>query len=142
MSSRGSRGWLLQRVTGALLFVTLGIHFYIYHYFMGPGMWGFDSIGYGANDLETLRLMAESDPELARFFALASLFAAPVWKVFDALFISLGCYHGFYGIASNIEDYVTRESWRSVLTWLVYLSAIILWIFGMVAVINFNPQLF
>lgn len=124
------------------MFVTLGTHFYIYHYFMGPGMWGFDSIGYGANDLETLRLMAESDPDQARFFALASLFATPVWKVFDALFISLGCYHGFYGIVSNIEDYVTHESWRAVLTWLVYLAGIILWIIGMVAVISFNPQLF
>ena len=142
MSSRGSKGWLLQRISGALLFITLGIHFYIYHYFMGPGMWGFESIGYGANDLETLRLMAASDPTQARFYALASLFAAPVWKVFDILFITLGCYHGFYGIVANIEDMVTHPTWRPVLSWLTYFAAFILWVMGVVTVISFNPQLF
>ena len=141
MSSRGSRGWLFQRISGVLLFVTLGVHFYIYHYFMGPGMWGFDSIGYGANDLETLRLMAASDPEMARFYALAGLFAAPVWKVFDVLFISLACYHGFYGIVANIEDVVTHQSWRSILTWSIYFTAFILWVIGVVSVVSFNPQL-
>ena len=141
MSSQGSKGWLLQRVSGALLFVTLGAHFYIYHFYMGPGMWGFDSIGYGANDLETLRLMAEADATQARYYALAALFAAPVWKVFDVLFITLACYHGFYGLVSNIEDYITRDSWRSLLTWGVYLAAFMLWIIGVVAVISFNPML-
>jgi len=63
MSSRGSSAWLLQRVTGALLFITLGSHFFLYHYFMGPGMWSFDSIGFGATDLATLKAMLESNPE-------------------------------------------------------------------------------
>lgn len=142
MSSRGSKSWLFQRVSGFLLFITLGVHFYIYHYFMGPGMWGFDSIGYGANDLETLRLMAEADPTQARFYALASLFAAPLWKVFDLLFITLGCYHGFYGIVSNIEDYVTDNGKRQILTYATYLAGFMLWVMGVVSVISFNPQLF
>lgn len=142
MASRGSKGWLFQRISGALLFITLGAHFYIYHYFMGPGMWSFDSLGYGANDLETLRLMAESDPTQIRYYALASLFAAPLWKVFDVLFITLACYHGFYGIVANIEDVVNHPAWRSVLTWLIYFAAFMLWVLGVVAVISFNPQLF
>ena len=108
MSSGGARGWLFQRITGALLFITLGAHFYIYHYFMGPGMWGFDSIGYGANDLVTLQAMAASDPSQARFLALASLFASPMWKAFDVIFISLACYHGLHGIRTHLQSQVTN----------------------------------
>lgn len=142
MSSRGSRGWLLQRVSGALLFITLGTHFFIYHYFMGPGMWGFDSIGYGANDLLTLGAMAESDPSLARFYALAGMFANPIWKVFDVTFITLASYHGFYGIHSIVDDWITRDGWRSLANGVVYLFGFILWVMGVVAVVSFNPQLF
>ena len=86
MSSRGSNTWLLQRVSGALLFVTLGAHFYLYHYFMGPGMWGFDAIGFGATDLATLKAAMESNPEMAKYYKLAHLFASPWWKVFDVAF--------------------------------------------------------
>ncbi len=141
MSSGGSTTWLLQRVSGALLFVVLATHFYIYHYFMGPGMWGFDSIGYGATDLETLRLMAE-DPEMVRFYALARLFAHPIWKIFDVLFISLAAYHGFYGIATTIDDIVTNERWRMIGNWTAYLAGAVLWVIGVRAVIRFNPALF
>ncbi len=142
MSRRGSKGWLLQRISGVLLFITLGTHFYIYHYFMGPGMWGFDSIGYGANDLLTLQAMAASDPAMARFYMLASLFASPMWKVFDVAFISLASYHGFYGIHTIVDDLLTRESWRLLGNWAVYLLGIVIWVIGVVSVISFNPQLF
>lgn len=138
MSSRGSKAWLLQRVTGTLLFITLGAHFFIYHFFMGPGMWGFDSIGYGAN----LMTLAASDPEMHRFYALGALFANPLWKVFDVTFITLGVYHGFYGIRSIIDDWVTRDGWRFVTNWIVNIVAVVLWVTGVVAVVSFNPQLF
>lgn len=141
MSRVGSTAWLLQRITGALLFITLAGHFFIYHYFMGPGMWGFDSIGYGATDLETLKLMAE-DPTQARFYALARLFAQPVWKIFDVTFITLATYHGFYGITTSIDDWVTHARWRLVGNWATYLAGAGLWIVGVWAVIRFNPELF
>ena len=142
MSTGGARGWLFQRITGALLFITLGTHFYIYHYFMGPGMWGFESIGYGANDLATLQAMVASDPSQARYLTLAALFASPLWKVFDVIFISLACYPGFYGIRTTIDDWVTNDSLRAFGSWLVYLVGFVLWVIGLVAVITFNPQLF
>ena len=142
MSKSGSRGWLLQRVTGALLFFTLGTHFYIYHFFMGPGMWGFDSIGYGANDLATLKAMAEATPELAKFYSLSALFANPVWKAFDVLFISLATYHGFYGIRTIVDDVSTAQWARVWGGWLINAFALILWAIGVVSVISFNPQLF
>ena len=142
MSTGGASGWLFQRITGALLFITLGTHFYIYHYFMGPGMWGFESIGYGANDLATLQALAAGDPTQGRYLALAMLFASPLWKVFDVIFISLACYHGFYGIRTNIDDLVTSDSLRTLGNWLVYLIGFVLWVIGVVAVITFNPQLF
>ncbi|MFC1747145.1 hypothetical protein ACFLZR_02300 [Candidatus Neomarinimicrobiota bacterium] len=142
MASRGSNTWLLQRVSGALLFITLGAHFYIYHFFMGPGMWGFTNIGYGANDLETLRLMAELSPEELKFYTLASLFANPLWKVFDVLFIGLASYHGFYGISSIINDWVTNDGLRSLANWLVTIVGVIVCVIGVIAVISFNPGLF
>jgi succinate dehydrogenase hydrophobic anchor subunit len=142
MSSKGAKGWLLQRVSGSLLFFTLATHFYIYHYFMGPGMWGFDSIGYGANDMLTLKAMAAIDPSQAKYFALANLFSNPVWKAFDVSFITLACYHGFYGIRSIVDDWVTRDSARTIGNWVVYLIGILLWVIGVVSVISFNPQLF
>lgn len=142
MSSRGASGWFLQRVSGALLFITLGAHFYIYHYFMGPGMWGFESIGYGANDIATLEAMAAATPDLARYYKLASLFANPIWKVFDVAFITLACYHGFYGIRSIIDDIVNKKSARTLSNWFVNLLGLILWLVGVVAVITFNPKLF
>ncbi len=138
MSSRGASSWFLQRVSGALLFITLGAHFFIYHYFMGPDMWGFESIGYGANDLAKLA----ANPELARYYKLASLFANPLWKVFDVAFISLACYHGFYGIRSIIDDMVNKKSTRIISNWFVNLLGFILWLVGVVAVITFNPKLF
>ena len=142
MTSQGSTAWLLQRISGVLLFVTLGAHFFIYHYFMGPGMWGFDSIGFGANDLETLKSMAESDPTQAKFYALAAMFATPIWKVFDVSFITLASYHGFYGIQSMIDDWITHSGWRSLSNWTVALVGFIVWALGLVAVISFNPEHF
>jgi succinate dehydrogenase hydrophobic anchor subunit len=142
MSSRGSSAWLLQRVTGALLFITLGTHFYLYHYFMGPGMWGFDSIGFGATDWATLKAMMDSNPEMAKYYKLAYLFRAPMWKVFDVTLISLGTYHGFYGIKAIIDDWVTHDRWRFIANWIVYICGVILWVMGIVAVISFNPELF
>ena len=142
MSSGGSKTWLFQRVTGALLFVTLGAHFYLYHYFMGPGMWGFDSIGFGATDLATVKAMMESNPEMVKYYKLAHLFAAPWWKVFDVAFISLAAYHGFYGIKSIIDDWVTHNGWRFIADWVVYLFGFALWLVGILTVINFNPEMF
>ncbi len=137
MSSTGAKGWLFQRVSGSLLFVTLAAHFYIYHYFRGPGMWGFESIGYGANDLLTL-----ADPANAKYFALANLFSNPVWKAFDVSFITLACYHGFYGIRSIVDDWVVKDSARTIGNWVVTLLGFLLWIIGVVSVISFNPQSF
>lgn len=141
MNRVATTAWFLQRITGVLLFITLGGHFFVYHYFMGPGMWGFDSIGYGATDLETLRVMAE-DPEQMRFYLLARFFAQPVWKVFDVTFISLASFHGFYGVSTSIDDLVSSPRWRNIGNWTVYALGAVIWFIGVRAVVIFNPELF
>ncbi len=141
MNSGGSKGWLLQRISGALLFLMLGTHFYLYHYFMGPADWGFQSIGYGATDLEALKALALADPSRSTYYALAGLFANPVWKAFDIILITLGTYHGFYGIHSIIDDWMTHNTRRNLSNWLVYIIGFVLWVIGIVSVISFNPQL-
>ena len=132
MSSRGSQAWFFQRVSGALIFFILGTHFFLYHYLMGPANWGYDIIGFGASQM---------DADVVKYYRLAKLFANPLWKVFDVALISLGCYHGFYGIKAIIDDWVTHGAWRTVANVIVYLCGAILAIWGIIAVISFNPQL-
>ncbi len=137
MSSRGSSAWLLQRVTGVLILLILGTHVLLYHYILGPVNWGYDIIGFGAADLAKIK----ADPNLMKYYSLAKVFANPLWKVFDVTLISLGIYHGFYGIKAIIDDWVTRDSWRFIANWMVYLLGIVLWVWGIMAVITFNPKL-
>ena len=138
MSSRGSQAWLFQRVTAVLIFLLLGTHVFLYHYLIGPADWGYDILGFGAADLARIK----ADPNLVKYYSLAKVFANPLWKVFDVTLISVGTYHGFYGIKAIIDDWVTHDGWRAIAIWTVYLVGFILWVIGVVAVISFNPKLF
>ncbi len=137
MSSRGSSAWLLQRVTGVLILLILGTHVLLYHYILGPVNWGYDIIGFGAADLAKIK----ADPNLMKYYSLAKVFANPLWKVFDVTLITLGVYHGFYGIKAIIDDWVTHNGWRFIANWIVYLLGVAVWVYGIVAVISFNPKL-
>ena len=137
ISSRGSQAWLFQRITAILIFILLGTHVLLYHYLIGPGDWGYDILGFGAANLADL----QTDPNLMKYYSLARVFANPLWKVFDVAMISAGTYHGFYGIKTIIDDWITHDGWRTITNWITYMTGFTIWVIGVVAVISFTPEL-
>ena len=82
----------------------------------------------------------QNDPNLMKYYSLARVFANPLWKVFDITLISAGIYHGFYGIKTIIDDWVTKDGWRTISNWITYLVGFAIWVIGVVAVISFTPE--
>lgn len=111
MGKTGSIGWLLQRVSGAIIFVLIAVHFVLMH-FMGPEK----------------RLYAD----------VARRFANPLWKSFDLAFLFLGLSHGWYGTWGIVQDYVRSETGRILALVLIVSAAALLFSVGVVTVLSFS----
>jgi succinate dehydrogenase / fumarate reductase membrane anchor subunit len=111
MSNSGSIGWLLQRVSGALLFVLLVTHFVLMH-FLGPEK----------------RLYAD----------VARRFANPLWKTFDLAFLALALSHGWYGVWGVVQDYVRNGAVRILALVLIVTAALALFSIGIVTILSFQ----
>lgn len=79
--------WLFQRITGAILFMGLGIHFYVMHY-MGT-------------------------EQLSHGLVIARL-NEPGWIAFNAAFLVSAIYHGFYGLWGIFLEYITGRAAQRV----------------------------
>ncbi len=75
-------GWYLQRITGALLIVLLGAHFWVEHFMSA--------------ELRRCDLSYE---------AILGRIANPVWQFIDIAFLIVALYHGLNGLRGIILDY-------------------------------------
>lgn len=98
----GIWGWLLQRVSAALLVLVLGIHLWVLHFADEAAVLSFAGT--------TIRLRSVS------------------YLLVDCALLGVALYHGLYGLRSVLLDYVSGIRARrfvSVLVWLVGLAAFI-----------------
>jgi len=111
MRRTGSLTWLLQRLSGVILFVMLVVHFTLMHYM------GFEK-----------RLYADVLRRLSN----------PLWKTFDLVFLSLALYHGWYGVWAVVQDYLTRDVWRIVCLIVIVTVGLSLFSLGLVTIVSFH----
>lgn len=111
MNRTGSTGWLLQRVSGLLLFVLVVAHFALTHY-MGP--------------------------EKRMYADVARRFANPLWKAFDLSLLCLALAHGCYGIWGVVQDYLRSKTARVVALVFIFTAALVLWSVGVVTILTFH----
>ena len=71
--------WLIQRITGAVLFLGLAVHFYVMH-FIGP--------------------------EQLTYEAVSARLADPAWIAFNIAFLLSAIYHGFNGLWGIAIEYL------------------------------------
>ncbi len=103
--------WLLQRLSGVILFAMLAVHFGLMHYM------GFEK-----------RLYADVLRRLSN----------PLWKTFDLVFLTLALYHGWYGVWAVVQDYLTRDAWRIVCLIVIVTVGISLFSLGLVTIVSFH----
>jgi succinate dehydrogenase / fumarate reductase, membrane anchor subunit len=97
--------WYLMRLTGVALFVLALTHFSILHFIWDP---------------------AEQTAE----FVIQERWNRLFWRGFDWLLLMTVLFHGFLGMRIVVLDYITRPRWRTGLMWLLYVTAVVLFIIG------------
>jgi succinate dehydrogenase / fumarate reductase membrane anchor subunit len=111
-SSRGSGApsWVLQRITGILLFVVVIAHYFIMH----------------------------SDPASGHTYAaVLARMHNPFWKMFDLTFITVGLWHGLNGTWGIFRDY-DMKPWLSLTIYgIIILSGIAFWVLGINTILSF-----
>lgn len=91
----GASGWLLQRITAALLLFALGAHLWALHLVEGARKIDFEGV------LQRL--------------------SSPFFIVIDIVLVGLVLYHGLYGLRGIIYDLVAGSRARAAATWFLML---------------------
>ncbi len=110
--SGGSTAWVLQRISGLLLVVTLFLH-YMFLHFLNGGTVTWEEV--------TTRL------------------ASPMFKTVDLIFLVAVLFHAGQGLVINIHDYFHRPAMRVILVSLAWLLMIVLLITGTVTIVTLEP---
>ena len=110
--SGGSTAWVLQRISGLLLVVTLFIH-YLFLHFLNGGAVTWEEV--------TTRL------------------SSPLFKTVDLIFLVSVLFHAGQGIVINIHDYVHRPAARVILVSLAWILMLVLLITGTVTIVTLEP---
>lgn len=101
--------WYLMRLTGLGLFVLALAHFLITHFISDPAIQNADWI-------------------TARWGNIA-------WRTADFLMLAFVLFHATFGMRTVVADY-TRGGLRTVLTMLLYLSALVLFAMGTMVLVT------
>jgi len=100
---QGVWAWVLQRVSAVLLIVFLGTHLLVLHYV----------------------------PEnlIITFVGVTARFKNALYVMVDGGLLAIALYHGLNGLRGILFDYITNESARRAITWvlLVVGMAFLLW---------------
>ncbi len=109
--SGGALQWFLQRVSGAVLFVLLVIHFWVTHYF---------PVGKLSYQDVALRL------------------SQPGWKLVYLVFLVLCIYHGLNGLWIIIQDYTKKDGFRLLILGAIMIAGLFLLSIGMLTIVPFR----
>jgi succinate dehydrogenase membrane anchor subunit len=110
--SGGSTAWVLQRISGLLLVVTLLLHYMFLHFLNGGSV-----------------TWAEVTTRLS----------SPLFKTIDLVFLVSVLFHAGQGIVINIHDYIHRPAPRVILVSLAWLLMLVLLITGTVTIVTLEP---
>lgn len=110
--SGGAFHWFLQRVSGAVLFVLLVIHFWVTHYFPGGAL---------------------------SYQNVATRLSQPGWKLIYLVFLVLCIYHGLNGFWIILQDYMRNDNLRLLIFGAIMIAGLFLLSIGMLTIIPFSP---
>ena len=113
-STSGSFGWFFQRITGAILFIQVLVHFYIAHNTWDAG-----------HDWTTI----------------VQRLSSPYMKAFYLVFVLLGLYHGLNGLWSIIQDYHLSSGIRKLIFGIIFTFGIFLGVLGFITILTLNSPL-
>ncbi len=101
--------WLLQRITGLLLFIWLMIHFYVMHF---------------------------EDPSAIKHTSIIERLSNPYWITFDLFFLAILSYHGFNGLWGMAIEYIQSERLLRTTRILITSLAIIAFMSGVFLIVK------
>lgn len=108
---QGVWAWIWQRITAILLVFFLGAHMFVLHYIP-----------------ENLNI---------NFLGVAARFKSVLYIIVDAGLLTTALYHGLNGVRNVLFDFVSNESKRRVLTWVLWLIGLAYLIWGAYALMFF-----
>lgn len=110
--SGGFWWWVMQRVTGILLFPILLAHYIVTHLHTG---------------------------HYVEYDKIASRVATPTWKFLNIAFLTIVLLHGLYGVWNVLLDYLSkRPVLRAVLYSIVVTLGLALYVLGLVTIVPFS----
>lgn len=112
-SQQGMWPWLIQRITGAILLVFLGLHFFITH-FAVEGNINFQIVN-------------------KRF-----LQSPAFWYNWDWLLLGIALFHGVNGIRAIILDFGVKQATARILFWLMIIICVTFFVYGFTALSPFK----
>lgn len=107
-------GWIYMRASGAALIILIFGHLFV-NLLTGDGIHQID------------------------FAFVAGKYATPFWQWWDVIMLWLALIHGANGMRTIVNDYVTHKRTRSVLVWVIGLTAAFLILLGTLVVFTFDP---
>lgn len=110
INSGGALSWFLQRITGAIIFIFIIVHFILMHAMPTDGMLDYNT--------------------------LVERLSNPFYQVMQILFLVSALYHGLTGSMILIHDYVHKNGLRMVLVALLWLVTAFLLIYGILTVLS------
>ncbi len=119
--------WWIQRLSGLLLFILLGLHFFVMHF---KGFAGFEGVG--------LNGLAQ-DPERG-FAALRSMASQPLYKAEALLFAFLAIYHGLGGFRMVFLDFSLSNRTQRLIFWVFFLLGAGLFLWTAKVVLDLQPM--
>jgi len=111
IGSGGAVNWFIQRITGAVLLITLLIHFWVLHFF---------APAHGEITYESVMLRLSH----------------PLWRTIDLIFLVVGLYHGANGVLLVIHDYVRQPMVRMALVGTLFVAALIFLVIGSMTILG------
>jgi len=113
IDSGGAFQWFAQRISGAVLLLTLLGHFWVLHFFPP---------NHGEITYQTVMLRLNH----------------PLWRTFDLLFLVFGLYHGMNGLTLLIHDYVRQKGIRLAMMGLLWVAMVFFLLIGMMTILGLS----
>ena len=107
-------GWIYMRASGVILAVLIFGHLFV-------------------------NLVAGEGVKAIDFAFVAGKWADPFWVVWDTLLLVLALVHGANGMRTLVNDYATRPGLRRTFQVLIFLSAAVLIVLGLLVIYTFDP---